>query len=131
MTSIRVALLALLVGCGGGSGIKYTLIPVSPAPVVPAEPLAVNCDFEVFKEAPQGEYDKLADLKPVDFGATSTDEFKFAVQAEVCKAGGEIVVGKVNGAGNYISATVYRRHRTVVPAPATGTPPATPPAPTQ
>jgi hypothetical protein len=124
MTSIRVALLALLVGCGGGSGIKYTLTPVSPAPVVPAEPLDPACDFEVFKEAPQGEFDKLADLTPVDFGATSTDEFKFAVRADVCKVGGEIVVGTVNGAGNFIKATVYRRHRTVVPAPADGTAPA-------
>lgn len=124
MTPIRIALLALLVGCGGGSGLKYNLTPTTPPPAVPAEPLAANCDFEVFKDAPQGEYDMLAEVKPVEFGATTSDEFKDAIRAEVCKAGGEMVVATVNGANNYIKGVVYRRHRTVVPAPADGTPPA-------
>ncbi len=128
MTSFRVALLALLVGCGGGgSGLKYTLTPTTPAPVA-AEPLPPTCDFEVFKEAPQGEYDKLAELKPVDFGATSSDEFKDAIRADVCKAGGEVVVATINGANNYIKGVVYRKHRTVVNLPA-GDAPAPAPAP--
>lgn len=122
MTSLRIALLALLVGCGGGSGLKYTLTPVSPAPAIPAEPLAPNCDFEVFKEAPQGEYDRLAEVKPVDFGATTPDEFKDAIRADVCKAGGEMVVATVNGANNYIKGVVYRKHRIEVPVPATPAP---------
>jgi hypothetical protein len=129
MTPIRVVLLALLVGCGGGSGLKYTLTPTTPAPASPAQPLAANCDFEVFKEAPQGEYDLLAEVKPVDFGATTSDEFKDAIRAEVCKAGGEMVVATINGANSYIKGVVFRKHRIIVPAP--GTPPATPPAPAQ
>ena len=126
MTPIRVVLLALLIGCGGGSGLKYNLTPTTPPPETPAQPFAANCDFEVFKEAPQGEYDKLAELKPVDFGATTSGDFKDAIRAEVCKAGGEMVVATVNGANSYIKGVVFRKHRIIVPA--DGTPPATPPA---
>ena len=126
MTPIRVVLLALLIGCGGGSGLKYNLTPTTPPPPVAAEPLAPNCDFEVFKAAPQGEYDMLAEVKPVDFGATSSDEFKDAIRASVCKAGGEMVVATVNGANSYIKGVVYRKHRIVVPA---GGTPAPAPAP--
>lgn len=122
MTTFRIALLALVVGCGGGGGLKYTMTPVSPAPTIPAEALPANCDFEVFKEAPQGEYDKLGELKPVDFGAGTPDEFKDAVRADVCKAGGEMVVATVNGANNYIKGVVYRKHRIEVPAPAPASP---------
>ncbi len=124
MRSIRVGLLALVVGCGGGSGLKYTLTPTTPAPTVMPEPLAPNCDFEVFKQAPQGEFDLLGEVKPVDFGATTSDEFKDAIRAEVCKAGGEMVVATINGANSYIKGVVFRKHRTVVPMPADGTPPA-------
>ena len=123
MRSIRVGLLALVVGCGGGSGLKYILTPTTPAPTVPAEPLAPTCDFEVFKSAPQGEYDMLAEVKPVDFSATTSDDFKAAIRADVCKAGGEMVVATVNGANNYIKGVVFRKHRTVVNLPAGGTPP--------
>ncbi len=129
MTSFRVALLALLVGCGGGSGLKYNLTPTTPAPRVPAEARPAACDFEVYKQAPQGEYDKLAELTPVDFGATTSDEFKDAVRANVCAAGGEMVVATVNGANAYIKATVYRKHRTEVPLPGGDAPPAPTPAP--
>ncbi len=130
MTSIRVALLALLVGCGGGgSGLKYTMTPVSPAPAIPAEPRPPTCDFEVFKEAPQGEYDQLGEVKPVDFGAGTSDEFKDAIRADVCKAGGEMVVATVNGANNYIKGVIYRKHRIAVPAPEAAPAPAPAPAP--
>lgn len=128
MTFLKVGLLALLVGCGGGSGLKYTLTPTTPAPAIAAEPLPPTCDFEVFKDAPQGEYDKLAELKPVDFGATTSDEFKDAIRAEVCKAGGEMVVATLNGANNYIKGVVYRKHRVVVTVPAGDPPPAPAPA---
>jgi len=117
MTSLRIALLTLVIGCGGGgSALKYTMTPVSPPPAIPAAPLAPNCDFEVFKEAPQGEYDLLGEVKPVDFGAGTPDEFKDAIRADVCKAGGEMVVATVNGANNYIKGVVFRKHRIEVPA---------------
>lgn len=130
MTQLRVALLALLVGCGGGgSGLKYTMTPVSPAPTIPAEPLPATCDFDVFKEAPQGEYDNLGEVKAVDFAAGTADEFRDAVRADVCKAGGEMVVATVNGAGNYLKGTIYRKHRIAVPAPEAAPGPAPAPAP--
>ena len=126
-----VLVLGALVGCGGaGGGIHYKLEPVSPAPAVPVQPKPATCEFKVESSAPQGNYDTLGTLTPVDFAATSSDEFKRAVAADVCNLGGEIVVGKVNGAGNYISAIVYRRHMTEVTTPAGSPPPAPTPVPT-
>jgi hypothetical protein len=111
--------LAMLAGCATSGGIKYTVAPASPPPAAPIEAKEATCDFKIGTKEPEGQFDLLATLTPVDFGATSYDELRAAIRADVCKLGGDTVIGVQNGAGAYIKASVYRNHRDVTTVPAT------------
>jgi hypothetical protein len=41
--------------------------------------------------------------------AENPEEFKRAVQADVCRVGGDIVVTEVNGWGGYVRGTILRK----------------------
>ncbi len=80
-----------------------------------------GCDFSVVTLVPQGAHQEIGTLTYEDasgfwsFGpsshAESPDEFKRAVQAEVCRLGGDIVVTELNGRGQYVRGTVLRTAR--------------------
>ena len=71
-----------------------------------------NCKFRVLSTIPKGDYEEIGvfNIDWGDFSQPSTpDELKQIVQKDVCKAGGDIVVGEVNGSGVYVRGTLFRK----------------------
>ena len=71
-----------------------------------------NCDFRVVNVLPQGgDLEEIATLTRAD-GSSLTNEpttFKTAVQVDVCRLGGDVVITEVNGQGYYVRGTVLRK----------------------
>ena len=101
----------LLAACGGsGGGMAYKLNAVDNA--IPAQPKDLaTCDFKMGKGPDDnGKYDKMGTLDAVDFAATSADELKGSIKAQVCQLGGDYVIAVQNEVGGYKSVTVLRKH---------------------
>ena len=76
-----------------------------------------DCDFPITSMLPRGiawEEIGVVNVQVVwgrygPIAPATPAEFKTLIRAQVCQAGGEHVVGDVNGAGQYIRGTVFRR----------------------
>ena len=68
-----------------------------------------SCAVELFLSSPDRPYDELGVLS-LFMGSRSTDskQFLYLVRERVCRAGGDAVVAKVNGQGEFMRATVIR-----------------------
>lgn len=77
----------------------------------------IECDFRITSTLPRGiAWDEIGVVNvQVVWGrygpiAPATPaEFKSLIRKDVCLSGGEHVIGEVNGAGQYIRGTVFRR----------------------
>jgi hypothetical protein len=110
-----VVLGLLAAGCGAGGGLTHKLVPtadLSPPP----QPKDANCDFVIGKGPTDGaKYDKLGELTAADFSASTADDLKGSIRAQVCQLGGEYVIAAQDTTGNYKTATVLRRHMDTAP----------------
>ena len=97
-------LAATTLGCGRG-GPVYTFVPTSGV----AQAYPPGCDFQVAVEPPTEGYKQLGILEMRRTPSTHLLTFKKHVQPEVCAAGGDLVVGEMNGYGYYVRAIVYQR----------------------
>ncbi len=69
-----------------------------------------SCDFRVVNLAPTTTgFEEIATLTPKpSLEAWTPEDFKKAVQADVCRLGGDLVVTEINGQGAYVRGTVLR-----------------------
>jgi hypothetical protein len=105
-----VVLGLLAAGCGAGGGLTYKLVPTADLNP-PAQPKDANCDFVIGKGPTDGaKYDKLGELTAADFSASTADDLKGSIRAQVCQLGGEYVIAAQDTTGNYKTATILRRH---------------------
>jgi hypothetical protein len=125
MKLVSFVAFALLAGCASGGGLTYKLTP-SDNLAPPPQAKDPNCDFKIGKGPDDGQkYDKLGELKAADFSATSQDDLKSSIRAQVCQLGGDYVIATQDETGAYKTATVLRHHMDAPaggPAPAPGTP---------
>lgn len=77
-----------------------------------------DCDFQIKSSNPGPDYVEigiiavkfnLADRSGNPIGTSDPIEFKEKIRKIVCQAGGDIVVGEVNGNGQYVRGTVFRK----------------------
>jgi hypothetical protein len=84
----------------------------SPSTAGPLASKAPTCDFRVVNLLPQGgDFEEIATLTQREGKALALNptEFKAAVQADVCRLGGDLVVTEVSGWGGYVRGTVLRK----------------------
>jgi hypothetical protein len=66
---------------------------------------------------PQSGYEEIGVLDNKGGGvACNISDFKEAIAAKVCEVGGDLAVGQVNGAGCYVSGSVFRKTDSAPPA---------------
>ena len=93
------------VGAGGCGTQGYTMSMSTTSPTTgQAEP----CDFRVVNIPPQGPFEEIATLTPLDSPASTPEAFKKVVHDDVCRIGGTVVVTEINGFGRYMRGTVLR-----------------------
>ena len=103
---VSIGFCFLLYGCG------TTTFPYSHTAerTYPAKP--ENCNFRVLSTVPKGNYEEIGVLN-IHWGdlgrPTTPNELKKIVHKDVCKAGGVVVVGEVNGCGVYVRGTLFRK----------------------
>jgi hypothetical protein len=98
------SLLAIaLAGCFTAS---FPLTVSSAKPLTPKPP---SCDFQIVAIPPQGSYEEVATIRSAGKGVDDPSELRGAVQADVCRVGGDVVVTEVNGYGNYVRGIVLRK----------------------
>jgi hypothetical protein len=102
--AVSIAPLALIL-CGCAAQYNYTLTAEQPG-----DPKPASCNFRVTGTLPEGNYEELGVL---DFGggqaACNIAAFKESITPKVCEAGGDLVVGQVNGFNCYIRGLVLRK----------------------
>ena len=90
--------------------------------VTSSKPLAAkasDCDFEIRSLPPQdGPYAEIGILKSDGWACKDPIAFKKAVQADVCRLGGDVVFVHLNGYGQYVQGTVLRRETSLAQTPA-------------
>jgi len=86
-------------------------------------PKPADCDFRVINLPPSGDFEEIGTLTHNDgeYGDQTPYEFKVSIRADVCRAGGDLVVTEVNGHGLYVRGTVLKQRSspgaTLAPAP--------------
>lgn len=106
-----IALAATLNACVATANYTHTADDSFP-------PFPIDCKFKILSALPDNSYKEIGvvNVDPVvhQGGGMSAprnpEEFRKLIQSDVCKAGGELVIGDVNGLGQYIRGTVYRKH---------------------
>src|SRR6266511_6060544 len=96
----RALLIVSTVLAGCTAGFNYTK---TSGEVTKAKP--ANCNFRVVSVVPTEV--RVVEIGVLEFdrggfGITDMSEFREAIAAQVCEAGGDIVVAQVNGAGMYM-----------------------------
>ena len=115
---------------GGCTAVGYRYNPRTPS--VDSNP--EECSIHIVDSWPYAGYEEVGYLEVESFrgkrAATDYGEFYRAVRADVCKAGGEVVLPQINSAGEYIRGIVLRRSRTwsQPPVPQQTIPPVSPSA---
>lgn len=76
----------------------------------PLQPKPANCDFEIVGVPPASGYEEIATLSQSG-GATTSDPstFKEKIRADVCRVGGDLVVYRINGLGDFLGGSVMRK----------------------
>jgi hypothetical protein len=68
-----------------------------------------TCELKIQNRLPDPSvYEEIGSVN----GMSKTNDplkYKKMIQAEVCRAGGDLVVGEVNGLGHYVRGTVFRK----------------------
>lgn len=104
----RPLLLALLLSA---CGITYQGYDIQRS--APGTPKPAGCEFQVVSTVPQSGVEEVATLtlKNGINGDVPSDSARFRadVQAQVCEAGGDLVVTEVNGRGDIVRGIVFRR----------------------
>jgi hypothetical protein len=101
---MRVLVLAFVSLAGCGQVYRYTV--TSTAPV---QARAADCDFVVSGTLPEDK--SLVELGVLEYERTPPHQIaklKEMIHDQVCQAGGELVVGQINGFGYYVRAIVFR-----------------------
>jgi len=81
----------------------------------PVQPKPTNCDFQIVGVAPAEGYEEIALLSQSGGATSDPTVFKEKVRADVCRVGGDVVVTRINGFGDFLGGSVLRRIS--VPAP--------------
>lgn len=108
MKFVVILYLSTIIGCT----VKYSYHRSSD---LTYPPKSEDCDFQVRSSHPGENYVEVGivavDLGPVTPPQGTSDPivFKEKIKRFVCKAGGDVVVGEVNGYGQYIRGTVFRK----------------------
>jgi len=73
-----------------------------------------NCSFRIVSTLPEGHWEEIgvANVRPGHGGGTliaphTPGAFRKLIGDKVCAAGGELVVGEINGLGQYVRGTVF------------------------
>jgi hypothetical protein len=114
----RLLVLSLLAACAT----TYRYTPTRTAAAKPDD-----CTFDVLTTRPDGAFEELGAFEATQAVASKIADFKTAVAAQVCRAGGDAVIAVANDQGLYMTGTVLRY--TNAPGPAPVAEPAAAPAP--
>jgi len=75
-----------------------------------ALPKPLGCEFRLLNLAPQGGFEEIGMVSAPEGERVDTPEaFKGAISDSVCRAGGDVVITQINGAGYYVRGTVLRK----------------------
>jgi hypothetical protein len=96
-------LAAALAGCFTAS------FPLTVSTTKPLTPKPPGCDFQIAALLPQGGYEEVGTIRSAGKGVDDPSELKRAIQADVCRVGGDVVVTDVNGYGNYVRGVVLHK----------------------
>src|SRR5690242_16109460 len=111
-TMIALATSALLACAHGNGKPVYTFQGTAPR----QPPKAANCDFDVAAQIPEGsEYEELGVLDAARIPSRNLGTFKMHAAPTVCQAGGDLVVGQINGQGYYMRGIVFHRRLRATP----------------
>ncbi len=98
------------------NGLHFTPTVTSSKPLAAKAP---GCDFEIRSLLPQdGPYAEIGILKSDGWVCNDPVAFKKAVQADVCRLGGDVVFVHLNGYGQYVQGTVLIRETSLAQTPA-------------
>lgn len=111
MNKMLFLFFALLAGCSSVPTMNYSK---SSGKVF--NPKASNCDFFVRTTAPKEAFEEIGviNLSPAYYSngipvlPNNSDELKGYIREQVCKAGGDAVIGDVNGVGQYVRVTILK-----------------------
>lgn len=107
----RLIALVLLVGCQPAT---YAWTPASARGVTPKPE---GCAFEVLTSPPADGYEEIGLLEHYNGEPPkNADGFHKSVAKQVCRAGGDAVVAKLNDKGQYIGGSVIEYTRPFEPA---------------
>jgi hypothetical protein len=91
-----------------GCGPVYSFTKTTQA-IAPAKPEA-SCDFLVTGTITDlSSYVELGVLEYLRTPPRRIDEFKEMIYDQVCAAGGDVVVGEINGFGYYVRGIVFKK----------------------
>jgi hypothetical protein len=73
-------------------------------------PKQQNCAFKISNTVPKEGYEEIGivDISHPE-NIRSVEDFKNLVREQVCSAGGDLVVGEINGMGWYVRGTVFSK----------------------
>lgn len=115
-SNLKTSLAALLaiaavatasVGCVFHTKPSFPLTTSTSKPLHPKEP---GCTFHVRGAFPkEDEFEEIGSMHSAGYAVDNPNQFKASVAADVCRVGGDIVVTEVNGYGQIVRGTVFRR----------------------
>ena len=101
--AVLVSVLLITTGCG--PVYRYTQTTQEAATTKPAD-----CDFLVTATLnSRADYVEMGVLEPVHHPPRDIARFKDLIRNEVCAAGGDLVVGEINGFGFYVRGVVFKK----------------------
>jgi hypothetical protein len=106
MRKLLTALVLSITAAGCGPVYHFTKTTQETAVAKPE----ASCDFLVTASAPDPQsYVELGVLEWRRVPPHRIDEFKSWIFDDVCAAGGDLVVGEINGAGVYVRGIVFKK----------------------
>lgn len=99
---LRVATALLLTACTQSAWQGRTEL------LVPSEPRAVGCTFELYSDRPQIWYREIAVLEPNAPHSGSLSSFAQELREVVCSHGGDGIIAHLNAQGHFTKATVVQ-----------------------
>lgn len=94
-----------MIGCHA-PGPVYNFEPTAP----PSAARPSTCEFRVAATVPtNGDYEEVGVLDARRTPSNNLTVFKMHVRKAVCQAGGDLVVGEINGMGYYVRAVIFRK----------------------
>ena len=111
MNKILFLIFTVLTGCSSVPKMHY-----SKSSEKVFSPKVPTCDFFVRTTAPKEAFEEIGviNLSPAYYSngipvlPNNSDELKIHIREQVCKTGGDAVVGDVNGVGQYVRVTILK-----------------------